>query len=110
MAETKPPRWFKLQNKFVMAVQKLGIPTGPIMVLTVPGRKTGQPRSTPMTPFTLDDQLYTVAGYPSSEWARNARAAGSRAALRRATRAERGQCRGRCGAHRGHQSVGARRA
>ena len=77
MAEPKPPRWFKLQNKFVMAVQKLGIPTGPIMVLTVPGRKTGQPRSTPMTPFTLDDQLYTVAGYPSSEWARNARAAGT---------------------------------
>jgi len=27
--------------------------------------------------FTLDDQLYTVAGYPSSEWARNSRAAGT---------------------------------
>lgn len=26
------------------------------MVLTVPGRKTGQPRATPMTPFTLDEQ------------------------------------------------------
>ena len=47
------------------------------MVLTVPGRKTGQPRSTPMTPFTLDGQLYAVAGFPGSEWARNARAAGS---------------------------------
>ncbi len=46
------------------------------MVLTVPGRKTGKPRSTPMTPFTLDGQLYAVAGFPGADWARNARAAG----------------------------------
>src|SRR6202000_868085 len=52
------------------------IPTGPPMVLTVPGRKTGKPRSTPMTPFTLDGQLYTVAGFPRADWASNARAAG----------------------------------
>jgi deazaflavin-dependent oxidoreductase (nitroreductase family) len=47
------------------------------MILTVPGRKTGQPRSTPMTPFTLDGRLYAVAGFPGADWARNARAAGS---------------------------------
>jgi deazaflavin-dependent oxidoreductase (nitroreductase family) len=47
------------------------------MVLTVPGRKTGQPRSTPITPFTLDGHLYTVAGFPGADWARNARAAGT---------------------------------
>ena len=64
-------------NKFMMAVQKLGIPTGPAMVLTVPGRKSGQPRSTPMTPFEHDGGLYTVAGYPGSDWAANARAAGA---------------------------------
>jgi deazaflavin-dependent oxidoreductase (nitroreductase family) len=55
----------------------LGIPTGPAMVLTVPGRKTGQPRSTPMTPFTYRGDLYTVAGYPGADWAANARAAGT---------------------------------
>jgi deazaflavin-dependent oxidoreductase (nitroreductase family) len=77
MSDPKPPRWLKLTNKIMIAIQKLGIPTGPPMVLTVPGRKTGQPRSTPMTPFTLGGQLYTVAGYPNADWARNARAAGS---------------------------------
>ncbi|MEZ0362703.1 nitroreductase family deazaflavin-dependent oxidoreductase [Mycobacterium sp. pUA109] len=77
MAATKPPRWLKPVNKVMIAMQKLGIPTGPPMILTVPGRKTGQPRSTPMTPFTLDGQLYTVAGFPNADWARNARAAGS---------------------------------
>ncbi|WP_166904199.1 nitroreductase family deazaflavin-dependent oxidoreductase [Mycobacterium sp. DL440] len=73
--EPRPPRWLKPMNKFMMAVQRVGIPTGPAMVLTVPGRKTGKPRSTPMTPFDHDGGLYTVAGYPGSDWAANARAA-----------------------------------
>src|SRR3954471_9025809 len=63
-------------NKVVIAVQRLGVPAGPSMVLTVPGRKSGQPRSTPMTPFDHDGGLYTVAGYPGADWAANARAAG----------------------------------
>lgn len=77
MSNPTPPRWLKPVNKLMVAMQKLGIPTGPPMVLTVPGRKTGQPRSTPMTPFTLDGQLYAVAGFPGADWARNARAAGA---------------------------------
>ena len=60
-----------------MALRKLGIPPGPSQVLTVPGRKSGQPRSTPMTPFDHDGGLYTVAGYPGADWAANARAAGT---------------------------------
>lgn len=77
MTNPKPPRWLKPANKIMIAMQKLGIPTGPPMILTVPGRKTGHPRSTPMTPFTLNGRLYTVAGFPGADWARNARAAGS---------------------------------
>ncbi|TPG36925.1 nitroreductase family deazaflavin-dependent oxidoreductase [Mycolicibacterium hodleri] len=76
MSEIHPPRWLKTMNKLMIAVQKLGIPAGPSMVLTVPGRKSGQPRSTPMTPFDHDGDLYTVAGYPGADWAANARAAG----------------------------------
>src|SRR5689334_10747723 len=76
MSDFRPPRYLKPMNRFMMAVQKLGIPVGPAMVLTVPGRKTGKPRSTPMTPFTLDGQLYTV-GRPGADWAHNARAAGT---------------------------------
>ena len=77
MSDLRPPRYLKPMNKFMMAVQKLGIPTGPAMVLTVPGRKTGKPRSTPMTPFEHDGGLYVVAGYPGADWASNARAAGA---------------------------------
>lgn len=77
MSNPTPPRWLKPMNKLMIAMQRLGVPTGPPMVLTVPGRKTGRPRSTPMTPFTLDGQLYAVAGFPGADWARNARAAGA---------------------------------
>jgi deazaflavin-dependent oxidoreductase (nitroreductase family) len=76
MPNPRPPRYLKPMNKLMMAVQKLGIPTGPAMVLTVPGRKSGKPRSTPMTPFRVDGELYVVAGYPGADWAANARAAG----------------------------------
>jgi deazaflavin-dependent oxidoreductase (nitroreductase family) len=76
MSDPRPPRYLKPMNKLMIAVQKVGIPTGPAMVLTVPGRKSGKPRSTPMTPFRFNDGLYVVAGYPGADWAANARAAG----------------------------------
>src|SRR6478735_6032917 len=72
----KPPRFLKSMNKVVLALGRIGLPAGPSQVLTVPGRKSGQPRSTPMTPFDHDGGLYTVAGYPGADWAANARAAG----------------------------------
>jgi len=82
MSDPRPPRYLKPMNKLMIAVQKLGIPTGPAMVLTVPGRKSGQPRRTPMTPFEFDGGLYVVAGYPGADWAANARAAGTGALSR----------------------------
>lgn len=88
MSEPQPPRYLKPMNKVMMAVQRIGIPTGPAMVLTVPGRKSGQPRSTPMTPFEFRDGLYVVAGYPGADWAANARAAGT-GTLRRGRRSRR---------------------
>jgi deazaflavin-dependent oxidoreductase (nitroreductase family) len=77
MSDPTPPTWLKPMNKVMMAVQKLRVAVGPVRVLTVPGRKTGKPRSTPATPFTLHDSLYVVCGYPRADWVLNARAAGT---------------------------------
>jgi deazaflavin-dependent oxidoreductase (nitroreductase family) len=74
----RPPWWLKPMNKIFMAVMRLGIPfagTESPMVLTVPGRKSGKPRSTPITPFTVDGKRYVVGGFPGADWVRNARAA-----------------------------------
>jgi deazaflavin-dependent oxidoreductase (nitroreductase family) len=76
----KPPRWLKPMNKVFMAMMRLGLPVsgkeGPV-VLTVTGRTSGQPRSTPITPMHVDGKRYVVAGFPGADWERNARAAGT---------------------------------
>jgi deazaflavin-dependent oxidoreductase (nitroreductase family) len=77
MSDQKPPAWLKPMNKVMIAMHKAGIVTGPVRVLTVRGRKSGEPRSTPATPFTHHDGLYVVGGYPNADWVLNARAAGT---------------------------------
>ena len=78
-------------NKVFMAMLKLGIPISRKenpTVLTVPGRKSGKPRSTPITPMHVDGQRYVVEGFPGSDWVANVRAAGE-VTLRQGRRSER---------------------
>ena len=76
--DIRPPWWLKPMNKVFMAAMKLGLvpgKDGPV-VLTVPGRTSGQPRSTPITPMVVDGQRYVVGGFPKADWVKNLRAAG----------------------------------
>ncbi|MDH6246274.1 nitroreductase family deazaflavin-dependent oxidoreductase [Mycobacterium sp. OTB74] len=75
-ANLKPPWWLKPVNKVLMTVMKVVPIKGPV-VLTVPGRTSGEPRSTPITPMVIDGQRYVVGGLPKADWVRNARAAGA---------------------------------
>lgn len=70
------PGWLPAVNRVLVLLQRLGIVTGPVRVLTVPGRTTGEPRATPVSPLTVDGREYVVAGLPEADWARNIRAAG----------------------------------
>jgi deazaflavin-dependent oxidoreductase (nitroreductase family) len=70
------PGWLRPANRIVRAASRLGLPLGTIQVLTVPGRRSGSPRSTPVSPLTLSGRRYVVAALPHSDWARNVRAAG----------------------------------
>lgn len=73
----KPPWWLKPANKVFIQMSRLGMSFGgesPV-VLTVTGRKSGAPRSTPVTPMTVDGRQYVVAGFPGADWVANARAA-----------------------------------
>jgi deazaflavin-dependent oxidoreductase (nitroreductase family) len=45
-------------------------------ILTVRGRKTGEPRSTPVDIMQDGDQRWLVAGYGVTNWVHNARTAG----------------------------------
>ncbi len=85
-----PPRWLKHANKLLMMLLRLGVPISrheaPV-VLTVPGRRTGKPRSTPITPMLVDGKRYVVNGYPGADWVSNVRAA-DRATLTQGRRSE----------------------
>jgi deazaflavin-dependent oxidoreductase (nitroreductase family) len=70
------PSWLPAANRVVKALQRVGLPLGTIHVLTVPGRVSGRPRATPVSPLVMNGHRYVVAGLPQSDWARNARAAG----------------------------------
>ncbi|MBO0901780.1 nitroreductase family deazaflavin-dependent oxidoreductase [Cellulomonas sp. zg-ZUI199] len=70
------PGWLKPANRLVKLLHRLGVPLGTIHIITIPGRTTGEPRSTPVSPLTVDGRRYVIAGLADSSWARNARAAG----------------------------------
>lgn len=86
----RPPRWLKSVNRLTMAMSRLGLNLSDdkTMVLTVPGRKSGAPRSTPVDPMTVHGNRYVVGGFPNADWVQNVRAAGE-ATLRRGRRQER---------------------
>jgi len=74
--EPRIPKYVPVTNVVVKLFTRLGVKTGPVNIITVPGRKSGQPRSTPVTPWEVDGKRYVIAGIGTSDWARNARAAG----------------------------------
>jgi deazaflavin-dependent oxidoreductase (nitroreductase family) len=78
MERIMPPWWLKHVNKVMIGLSKLGVggEKGPV-ILTVAGRKTGKPRSTPVTPMTVDGHRYIVGGLPGADWVANLRAAGT---------------------------------
>ena len=74
-------------NRLVRLLLRLGLMPGPTYLLTVPGRRTGRPLSTPVTLVEEGGARWLVAPYGQVGWVRNARAAG-RVTLSRGGRSE----------------------
>jgi len=74
-------------NRVVRLLLKLGLMPGPTYLLTVPGRRTGRPLSTPVTLVEEGGDRWLVAPYGDVAWVRSARAAG-RITLTRGRRTE----------------------
>jgi deazaflavin-dependent oxidoreductase (nitroreductase family) len=72
------PGWFtrNVFNRVVAALTGLGISVWGSRVLEVRGRKTGEPRRTPVNLLTLDGSRYLVAPRGHTQWVRNLRVAG----------------------------------
>jgi len=77
------PKIQPIGDAIVKGLNRIGIALGPVVVLTLNGRKSGELRSTPVTPIEVDGRLYVVAAIGTANWAQNARADGD-AAIERA--------------------------
>lgn len=73
----RPTRGARLFNRFVTTIVRLPVPAGPWALLTVPGRKSGLPRSTPVALLDDGDGWHLMAPYGPVDWVRNLRASGS---------------------------------
>lgn len=78
----------KAFNGFAKGLLRLGIPTGNVVLLTVPGRRTAQPRSTVLNLHVENGRRYLVSPYGQVGWVENARAAGGRARIKSRGRRE----------------------
>ena len=72
------PDWFTrhIFNPFVARCTRWGISLWGSRVLSVPGRVSGEIRSTPVNVLAIEDRRYLVAPRGQTQWVANVRAAG----------------------------------
>ncbi len=68
-----PPGWMVRLN---VAVLRRGLKVGSQYLLTARGRRSGAPRSTPISVVTLEGERYIVSAFSEADWVKNVRAAG----------------------------------
>jgi deazaflavin-dependent oxidoreductase (nitroreductase family) len=77
---THVPAFVRLGNIMTTTLLRAGVRLNgfgrPMYLLTVRGRKSGQPRTTPVVVIEQDGQRYLVSPYGIVDWVRNLRAAG----------------------------------
>lgn len=73
------PGWFTKHvfNRLVRRLTRMGMSIWGSAELRVPGRQTGEWRSTPVNPLRLDGEQYLVAPRGETQWVRNLRVSGS---------------------------------
>lgn len=67
----------RVLNPIVSRSTRWGVSVWGSRVLEVPGRVSGEVRSTPVNVLTVGDRRYLVAPRGTTQWARNVRVAGS---------------------------------
>jgi|SRR2546427_2036174 len=71
-----PPKWVPYFNAVAKPLLALGVPMGPDVLLTVRGRRSGRPRTTPVTICEHGGRRGFISPFGETNWARNLRVAG----------------------------------
>jgi deazaflavin-dependent oxidoreductase (nitroreductase family) len=77
----------RMRDSLITTLLHAGVNMGTSSLLTVRGRKSGQPHTVPVRLVEQDDQRWLVASYGVDQWVRNLRVAGQ-ATLTRGRRSE----------------------
>src|SRR5918992_1922326 len=72
---TQVPAFVRFFNPLARRLLGFGIPMGPNTLLTVRGRKSGLPRTTPVAVLEVDGRRWVIGAYGDVNWVRNLRAA-----------------------------------
>jgi len=75
-AATTAPRWVTMFTPITRPLLAAGVPLGPNGLLTVRGRKSAIPRTTPIAIIDVDGRLWVWSPWGDVHWVRNMRAAG----------------------------------
>ena len=77
MSEFHPGLGIRIGNRVVTPLLRLGLPIGPMALLTVTGRRSGLPRTTPVALAPHPRGWRLVAPFGVVDWVKNLRAAGT---------------------------------
>ena len=70
-------QFFRVVNPLARRMMSAGVPTGRRnILLTVRGRRSGMPRTTPVSLLELEGRRFVQASYSEDGWVRNLRSAG----------------------------------
>ena len=67
----------RIENALITTLLRAGVKMGTTSLLTVRGRKSGQPHTVPVVLVEQDGECWLVAPYGVVQWVRNLRAAGA---------------------------------
>jgi deazaflavin-dependent oxidoreductase (nitroreductase family) len=70
------PRFVEIFNSLAQRMMGAGVPMGPNALITVRGRKSGEPRTTPVALIEIDGRRWVSSPWGDVNWVRNLRAAG----------------------------------
>ena len=70
------PGYVAVFNPIARRVLKAGALMGPNALITVRGRKSGLPRTTPVALVEIDGRRWVIGTFGDTNWVRNLRAAG----------------------------------
>lgn len=69
------PRYVPVLNRLIVRLLGAGVPIGPMRLVTIRGRVSGKPRTTPVGVFEHTGHRWLLATFGETEWTRNLRAA-----------------------------------